>query len=165
MPRKKCPLETAIKQNILPLNNTLPDDLASIWLTSEEFYERLIFAGVDRSLTMPMFHSALKYFNHNQINIAVWKYSGVNYFRSKKANDEDETNEVPLKQRFKWKGGPQNRINCNPPRGYFASHSNGLLTTINDALLKLEQKQGTAVKKKGTIERRESCLCFKMNVA
>ena len=141
MGRKQCPFATAVKRNLLPLNNTLPSDLASIWLTSEEIYERLIFSGVDRSLTITMIRSALQHNNDN--HMAVWEYGGMNYFRSKESDLVDEKNKVPLEQRFKRKSGHKHRVMANPVRDYFVSHASDLLTTINRALLQIEKMNST----------------------
>ena len=79
--------------------------------------------------------------------MVVWEYAGVNYFLSKTSDVEDDRNKVTLDQRFKCKAGPQNHVQCNPAHDYFVSNSSELLTTVNEALLQLEQKtKGIAIK-------------------
>jgi hypothetical protein len=51
--------ETVIKKGILLLNNNLPLELSSYWLTAEDLWKRLIHSGVRKSLTMETVHDAL----------------------------------------------------------------------------------------------------------
>ena len=53
MGRKQCPL-LFICEAKLPLNNTLPADLACIWVTPEELHEQLVHAGVCKILKLSL---------------------------------------------------------------------------------------------------------------
>ena len=52
MGKKEASTKIAIKKLIFFLNNALPDENASIWVKAEEIHERLIHAGVSRSLPL-----------------------------------------------------------------------------------------------------------------
>ena len=131
-------LQKLIKKNILLLNNDLPDNFGSIWVTGEELHQRLLHAGVDISLTLEMVQDALRNSNRGEVFLKKWEYSGVDYFRSAVAHLKDVTNS-PMEQRLKGKGGsPNRRININPIRDYFKSSNNSHFRLVNDALLKLE---------------------------
>lgn len=148
MGRKSCPILVSIHESIIPLNNSLPEEFGYYWVTSKEIHERLIHAGVDRSLKLTQVQNALKNYNPAQTKLKVHEYSGANYFRPTKVHLTDTTT-VPSDQRFKGKAtGPNNRINYNPPRDYFKNNGNGYFTTINENLLKLEEKEGREAEKK-----------------
>ena len=56
-------LLSLIKQDALKLNNLLPDEVSHFWITSEEFHERLLHAGVSRLLELSHIEDALQHSN------------------------------------------------------------------------------------------------------
>ena len=153
MGRNKSPAAT-IKENILLLNNALPDEVSRYWVTTEELRDRLVHSGVSVSLTLDLVSDAVRRYNKNDEKLKVWRYADVNYYRSTVAHVNDKQNtESPLESRYKPEDGKQggkkfttgrpNRLDINPQRDYFKNCNNARLTTINNALDELEQQQST----------------------
>ena len=91
----------SIQKSILPLNNTLPKSLTSIWITAEELHERLVLAGVNSALKPVMVAYALRLHNTDECFMAKSVHNRVSYYRSKTAHLADVTNIGPCNQRFK----------------------------------------------------------------
>ena len=93
-----------------------------------------------------MVQGALRHNNKDDIHIKTREYGGQNWFCSRIANDKNEENKdnkfLPHEQRFKRKGGAQNRLaSCiNPARDYFVHSGNRHFTALNRELEKFEQK-------------------------
>ena len=162
MPRKSCPHLTTIRKGILPLNNTLPSTVTSIWLTSLELHSRLLLAGVRRSLTMDMLTDALRLYNNNEVNMVVSMCGNTHYYRSTMAHMSDTQNSVPMHQRFSGKTtGKKRRVCANSVRDYFVLSDNQQLEAINHSLSELEEEdkknKARDVQQK---ERERSKFCF-----
>ena len=141
MPRKSCPHLTTIRKGILPLNNTLPSTVSSIWLTSAELHSRLLIAGVRRSLTVDMIANALRLYNNNEVYMTMTMHGGNAYYRSTMAHLSDIQKSVPTHQRFSGKTtGKKRRVLANPVRDYFIQSDNQHLEVINHALVELEEE-------------------------
>jgi len=141
MGRKKCLLLVAIRKAILPLNNTLPEDIACIWVTPEELHERLVRAGVSKTLNLSLVVDAIRRNNPDCCLLAKCHHNSVNYYRCQASHLSDMNNSCPATQRFK-KGASyrQNRMQtCT--RNYFVQNASDGLTLINESLAKLEQKK------------------------
>ena len=139
--KKICPFYSLVKNKIIALNNSLPDDVSYFWVTPEEIRDRLVFCGVHNSLSLKMVQAALQFNNKSEMYLKKRKYSGVIYYRSTEAHLKDKENSVPNEQRFttgkasKW----EKRICFNPAvPDYFAKTNDSNLHAINDALDKLE---------------------------
>ena len=130
-----------IKKLIFFLNNALPDENASIWVKAEEIHERLIHAGVSRSLPLHLVQEALQRNNKDDVHVKPWEYGGSNYFRPQRIHMNDISNTGPFDQRFKRKGA-MNRLNINPIRDYFKKDGNTIsqIVAINEALDKYEEQ-------------------------
>ena len=103
-----------------------PDDVGVYWVTGKEIYERLILAGVDRSLKLAHVTSALKY--HNE-GATKWRNTNSQVcFRPK---------------RFIY--GCNNQL-ISPT--WNVQHTWSLYTRIIENLLKLEEKQKQDAEKK-----------------
>ena len=141
MARKQCLLLLAIRKAILPLNNTLPDDLACIWVTPEELHERLLRAGVSKTLPLSLVVDAIRRNNTDCCFLAKCPHNDVNYYRCKSYHLSDMNNSCPGTQRFK-KGVShrQNRMQTCV-RNYFVRNGSNGFTVINESLAKIEQKE------------------------
>ena len=98
MGRKQCLLLLATRKAILPLNNTLPEDLACIWVTPEELHERLVHAGVSNTLKLSFVVDALKLYNADDCFMAKTVHNSVNYYRCNDEHLSYITNSSPCKQ-------------------------------------------------------------------
>ena len=88
-----------IRKGILLLNNDLPEEFSSYWVTAEDLWRRLLHVGVRKSLTLELVYDALRRNNNNQSVLKVWEYNGTRFFRSAIGNTEDN-NTIPLGQRL-----------------------------------------------------------------
>ena len=132
-------INAALSDAVLPLNNALPDDLQYLWVTVQEMYERLVYAGVPQSLTLSHVQNALRYKNRNDKHVVMRKFGGVSYYRSVNANVEEGDNiTCPSDQRFRGatSTGSQHRIFIYPERNYFRGSGapNSYFTTITKVL-------------------------------
>ena len=98
-----------IKKGILLLNNDLPEEYSSYWVTAEDLWRRLLHVGVRKSLTLELVYDALRRNNNNQSFLKVWEYNGTRFFRSAIGNTEDN-NTIPLGQRLNQTTGRWNRL-------------------------------------------------------
>ena len=146
MVRKQCLLMLAICKAILPLNNTLPEDLACIWVTPEELHERLVRGGVSKTLKLSLVVDAIRRNNPDCCLLAKSHHNSVNYYRCQSYHLSDMNNSCPATQRFK-KGASyrQNRMQTCI-RNYFVQNGSDGLTLINESLAKLEQKMKQRIK-------------------
>ena len=64
-------INAALSDAVLPPNNALPDDLQHLWVTVQEMYERLVYAGVPQSLTLSHVQNALRYKNRNDKHVVM----------------------------------------------------------------------------------------------
>ena len=141
MGRKQCPLLSSIRKAILLLNNTLPQNIACIWITAEELHDRLVFAGDKRALKPAMVVDALRLHTTDGCSMAKRVHNSVNYYQSKTVHLSDLTNSGPCKQQIKkTKTGLKNRMQTSRTN-YFIDARNRHLDVINDALTQLEQKE------------------------
>ena len=139
---KKVMPSTDNNQEGYPLNNALPSNLLSIWLTTVEIHEMLLMAGVRRSSTVVMIADALRLSNNNELFMAMNKHGGTTYFYSKMAHLSDVRKSVPMQQRFSvTTTGRKRRVHCNPVRDYFIDSNNQHFGIINHALRELEGKE------------------------
>ena len=148
MGRNTCPLLTSIRKAILPLNNSLPSSVASIWLTPLELHARLLMAGVSKRLTLCMLTDALRLYNKTEAYMTKREQSKVVYYRSTIAHMKDNTNNVPIHQRFCGKStGRGRRVKTNAAHGYFTHNDNIHFQTVNNALAALDRKAKDEVAK------------------
>jgi hypothetical protein len=138
-PKKRTP-ESTVKQLIPLLNNEMPVEVSSYWLTAEEISHQLIHAGVRRSLSLDLVLQSLQRNNKNEVHLKVWEYGGVKYYRSMAAHLADASNNVPLGQRLKGKNGTHTRVHFMPPTGYFNTYNSINAIRINSALDIIEEK-------------------------
>ena len=148
MGRNTCPLLTSIRKAILPLNNSLPSSVASIWLTPLELHARLLMAGVSKRLTLCMLTDALRLYNKTEAYMTKREQSKVVYYRSTIAHMKDNTNNVPIHQRFCGKStGRGRRVKTNAAHEYFMHNENSHFRTVNNALAALDRKAKDEVAK------------------
>ena len=161
MTRKPYPSLLAIRKAILPLNNAIPTSITSIWLEPKELHQRLLLAGVRKSLSLHMVLSSLRRYNSGEAFMAKTKHGGLTYYRSKAAHLEDTTNSAPMQQLYIGKTtGRKRRVQSNPARDCFIGSPNMHFAAINDALLKLEDKENEEQAKiKNEKQREKSKLC------
>ncbi len=74
---KKAALLAVIKKGILLINNDLPQEFSSYWVTAKDLWRRLLHVGVRKSLTLELVHNALWRNNKNQSYLKVWVYNGT----------------------------------------------------------------------------------------
>ena len=101
MGRNQCLLLLAIHKAILPLNNTLPEDLACIWVTPKELHERLVHAGVCKTLKLSLVVDDIRRNNPDCCLLAKTIHNSVNYYHCKSSHLSDINNSCPGTQRFK----------------------------------------------------------------
>ena len=70
---KKAAQLKVIKKGILLLNNDLPEEFSSYWVTAEDLWRRLLHVGVRKSLTLELVYDALRRNNNNQSFLKVWE--------------------------------------------------------------------------------------------
>jgi hypothetical protein len=138
----KLILAAEVKLGIIRLNNSLPQEQASIWVTTSEMRDRLVHCGVDRSLTAEMISQVVRALNKEDVYLKVRKYNGANYYMPTQYFDEDITS-LPNKQRFKDSmAGRGSRLNILPMRDYFLGSGDEQhrldIHTVNNALRDLE---------------------------
>ena len=156
MARNTCPLLTSIRKAILPLNNSLPSSVASIWLTPLELHARLLMAGVSKRLTLCMLTDALKHYNKTEAYMTKREHNKVVYCRLTIAHMKDNTNNVPIHQRFCGKGtGRGRRVKTNAAHEYFMHNENSHFRTVNNALAALDRKAKDEVAKEKERSKRE----------
>ena len=138
MPTNPAAPETIIKKGILILNNDLPLDVSSYWLTAEDLRNRLIHSGVRKSLSLEMVHDSLRRYNSNEAHLKTRLYNKTRFYRSAIANAGD-SNILPVGQRVIDKTGRWKRVNYLPAENYFLAEANNKhLTAVNNALRELE---------------------------
>ena len=93
--------KTTLKKNLLLLNNELPYENGSIWVTTKELYDRLIHSGVNPSLEFELVKDAVKRFNIDEKYLAVRFFNGVPYYRSKMCHLQSDSGDIPSRQLFK----------------------------------------------------------------
>ena len=86
--------------------------------------------------------TSLRRFNSGECFMAKTKHAGVTYYRSKAAHLGDMANSAPMQQQYHGKAaGRKRRVQSNPAHDYFIGSQNMHFHVINDALLKLEDKE------------------------
>ena len=125
MTRKTCPLLTSIRKAILPLNNSLPYSVASIWMTPLELHRRLLMAGVSKRLTLCMLTDTLRLNNHGETFMTKTVHCNVVYYCSTIAHMNDKSKSMPMQQRFRGKTtGRGRRVNLNEAKDFFMHNVN-----------------------------------------
>ena len=105
-------------------------------------HERLLLAGVRKSLSLDMVLTSLRRFNNGECLMAKTQYAHVTYYRSKVAHADDVTNYTPMQQRYYGKAtGRKRRVESDEACDYFIGSENRHFNVINAALLKLEDKE------------------------
>ena len=132
-------LSSEIRKLLLGLNTIIPRENVNVWITVEEMRDRLVFCGVDDSLTSDTLSSALRYSNKLGV-IERRVYLDVCYFRPALCASNPG---APLDQRVK-PNGHFRRHGCLPislPRGFLESTpaAKSKLVAINAALSKLTE--------------------------
>ena len=163
MGRKKCPLLLAIRKAILPLNNSLLSNLGCIWVTAEELHERLVRAGVCKTLKLSFVVDALRLYNPDCCFMAKTVHNSVNYYRSKSSHLSDITNSCPGVQRFKH--GVSNRRNRMQKciQNYFVRNGSDFFDIIKESLAKIEQKETERIEDERRGYMLNHSLCFSNN--
>ena len=85
MPGRPLRPEARARSLILPLNNALPEEFGTFWVTAEEMHQRLLHVGVRRSLSRAMVSEALRRNNIGRKMVAVWEYQKEHWYRSTKS--------------------------------------------------------------------------------
>ena len=138
MPTNPAAPEMIINKGILILNNDLPLDVSSYWLTAEDLWNRLIHSGVRKSLSLEMVHDSLRRYNSNEAHLKTRLYNSTQFYRSAIANAGDSSI-LPVGQRVNDKTGRWNRVDYLPAENYFLAEANNKhLTAVNNALQELE---------------------------
>ena len=91
MPTNPAAPETIIKKGILILNNDLPLDVSSYWLTAEDLRNQLIHSGVRKSLSLEMVHDSLRQYNSNEAHLKTRLYNHTRFYKSAIANADDSS--------------------------------------------------------------------------
>ena len=135
-----------IRNTILLLDNDFPLDVSIYWVTVEELWRRLIHSGVRKSLTLIMVQESLKQNNKDKVHLKVWEFGrGVIWFQSAMVN-HCESNKLPLrKQCVKVTTNKMYRLNVCPVKNYFVGSGNKHFSTLNNALLELEEDKGKEI--------------------
>ena len=122
-----------VKKSILFLNHHLPDEKGALWVTAKEMRDRLVHSGVHHALTLEMVESALKSANRGQKILRMRMFHKIRYFIPTTYPDSED---IPSRQRFKKRGGREQRIHINPVRHYFQNCEDASthLVIVNTAL-------------------------------
>ncbi len=110
MPTNPVAPETIIKKGILILNNDLPLDVSTYWLTAEDLRNWLIHSGVRKLLSLEMVYGSLRQYIYKQAHLKVRTYNNTQFYQSAIAN-AGESNILPVGQRVNDKTGRWNRVN------------------------------------------------------
>ena len=74
MPGRRLGPEARVRRLILPVNNALPEEFGTFWVTADEMHQRLLHLGVRRSLSREMVSEALRRNNAGHKMVAKWEY-------------------------------------------------------------------------------------------
>ena len=103
-----------------------------------------------------MLTDALSPNNKSEAFMTKREHSKVVYYRSTIAHMKDNSNNVPMQQRFCGKStGRGRRVNSNAANEYFIHNENSHLRTINNALEALDRKAKDEVAKEKERSKRE----------
>jgi len=132
------PINGHVKKSILFLNHYLPADKGTLWVTPNEMRDRLVHCGVYHSLTVDMVTNALRRSNNGEKILWKNEFGKVVYYVP---SIYPKSSEQPNAQRFKAKGGREQRIQINPERNYFKSCADAKhhLERVNNALDELAE--------------------------
>ena len=113
-------------------------------------------AGVSKRLTLCMLTDALKLYNKTEAYMTKREHNKVVYYRSTIAHMKDNTNNVPIHQRFCGKStGRGRRVKTNAAHEYFMHNENSHFRTVNNALAALDRKAKDEVAKEKERSKRE----------
>ena len=103
-----------------------------------------------------MLTDALRLNNKLEAFMTKREHSKVVYYRSTIAHMKDNSNNVPMQQRFCRKStGRDQRVNSNAANEYFIHNENSHLRTIDNALEALDRKANDEVAKEKERSKRE----------
>ena len=97
------PLNSDVRKRILIINNCLPVEKASLWVTADEIRDRLVYCGVDHALTADIVSHALKNANRHDIFFKSHRFNNVMYYIP--VHHYKDNLPLPNKQQFKSKQG------------------------------------------------------------
>ena len=128
------PVRGNLNSKILRLNNILPEEKASLWVTATEIRDRLVYCGVHRSLTVEMVETALAKGNRGEKILMKRQFKRFSYYVPQVyAVKIDHV--TPNDQRFTKtsKGGRGKRINIVPEQGWFLTsvEASSLVDEVN----------------------------------
>ena len=135
---------TAVPRNIsrflLLLNHFLPEENKLVWVTMEEMRNRLVYCGVDKSLSTHILANALRFANRG-LSILTQSFMGkVQFYRPVEFAGQPGT---PKDQRASKNAPPHRRLFTISPscEAYFQLHPNQnvvlMLKDVNDCLVSI----------------------------
>jgi hypothetical protein len=117
MSRTVSPIKGTQNKSLLLLNNYLPKEYVSFWVTLEEMHDRLVHCWVHNSLSVDTIQAALRLSNRGNTYLSKQKFNGTIYYVPTKFAEESI---VPTDQRFTTAQRPRaKRININPDKDFF----------------------------------------------
>jgi hypothetical protein len=127
------PMKGNVGKSLLLLNNTLPKDKGSIWVTVQEMRDRLVYWGVNTSLTVDMVAYVLRTSNRGNCIIQKRDFNKVAYYVP---TVYEEFSVLPTDQRFTANNKLEWRIDINPDKRYFitCSEATSYLDEVNAVL-------------------------------
>ena len=142
MPPFVSPIKGAQNKSLILLNNYLPEDYGSIWVTDEEIRDRLLHCGVHNSLTVDMVQSALRSSNRGNVFLKKREFNGTSYYVPTKFADDSI---VPTDQRFTNASRDRaRRIHINPDKDYFSTCDRAS-TLLNEVNITLNQHESVII--------------------